>query len=216
MLGERERVHKDDNWVLNEAMDMHNLQTGGTFMNVLTRKLDDIIIPCLAEIIAFVDRNCNLSLLQPKPTPLAQFWLRIFASNRAEEALRYIDMVGRVKVEMNHEDFVCEFPFSWLVKELVESHWDSAQSTGGSYYGACSTYMMTLVIEQFAGSHRQHVYKQLCSLVSDSPLGDVLLSIIDGEQCEELYRRYLHDFVQSVHRCTHKMKQSVQDEYKVS
>ena len=68
-------------------------------------------------------------------------------------------------------------------------------------------------IEQFAGSH---VYKQLCSLVSDSSLGDVLLSIVDGEQCEELYRRYLHDFVQSVHRCTHKMKQSVQDEYKVS
>ena len=139
MLGERESLHKDDNWVLNEAMDMHNLQTGGTFMNVLTRKLDDIIIPCLAEITAFVDRNCNLSLLQPKPTPLSQFWLRIFASNRAEEALRYIDMVGREKVEMNHENFACEFPFSWLVKELVESHWDSAQSTGGSCYGACFT-----------------------------------------------------------------------------
>ena len=143
MLSEREGLHMDDNWVLNEAMDMHNLQTGGTFMNVLTRKLDDIIIPCLAEIIAFVDRNCNLSLLQEKPMtptpPLSKFWLRIFDSTRAEEALRYIDMVGREKVEMNHETFACEFPFSWLVKELVDSHWDSAQSTGGMYiYCVCT------------------------------------------------------------------------------
>ena len=100
-------------------------------MNVLSRKLDDIIVPCLAEVIAFVDKYCNLSLLQLKPTPLSQFWLRIFGSKRAEESLRYIDMVGRQKVEMNHDNFACEFPFSWLVKELMDSHWDSAKSIGG-------------------------------------------------------------------------------------
>lgn len=133
MLGERETIHKDDNWVLNEAMDMHHLQTGGTFMNVLSRKLDDIIIPCLAEIIAFVDRHCNLNLLELSPTLLSQFWLKIFGSKRAEEALRYADMVGRQKVEMNHDNYDCQFPFSWLVKELMDSHWDSAKSIGGMW-----------------------------------------------------------------------------------
>ncbi|CAI8034865.1 E3 ubiquitin-protein ligase RNF213 [Geodia barretti] len=193
ILREREEVYQDDDWVLKEAMDMHNLQTGGTFMNVLTRKLDDIIIPCLAEIIAFVDRSFNLSLLQPHYSPpFSQFWLRIFANKRVEEALRFTDLVGREKVEINHENFACKFPFFWLVKELVDSHWDSAQSTGGT--------------------HKQQVHRQLCLLVSDSSLGDVLLSIQDGGQCEELYQCYLHDFVYSVHKCTH---QNVDVEYQL-
>ena len=131
MLREREAVYQDDDWVLKEAMDMHNLQTGGTFMNALTRKLDDIITPCLAEIIAFVDRGCNLSLLQPINSALSQFWLRVFASKRAEEALKYTEMVGGQKVNVNPDNTNCKFPFSWLVMELVDSHWDSAQSTGG-------------------------------------------------------------------------------------
>ena len=131
MLREREKVYQDDDWVLKEAMDMHNLQTGGTFMNALTRKLDDIITPRLAEIIAFVDRGCNLSLLQPTNSPLSQFWLMVFACKRAEEALKYTDMVGGQKVNVNPDNTNCAFPFSWLVRELVDSHWDSAQSTGG-------------------------------------------------------------------------------------
>ena len=74
--------------------------------------------------------------------------------------------------------------------------------------------MVTPFSRGFTGSSRQRVHKKLCSLVSDSPLGDVLGSVQDGH-CEELFRRYLHDFVRSVHMCTHKMEQSVKDEYKV-
>ena len=133
MLCEREAVKEDDDWVLTEAMDMNHLQTGGTFMNVLTRKLDDIVTPCLTEIIAFVDRRSNLSLLQTVATPLSQFWLKMFASKRSEEALRYTDMVAKQKVQMMDETIACEFPFSWLVIELIDSHWDSAQSTAGIY-----------------------------------------------------------------------------------
>ena len=133
MLRERENVRQDEDWILEEAMDMHHLQTGGTFKNVLTRKLDEIVVPCLAEIIAFMDRNCNLNLLQivHPITPLSRFWLMMFGSQRSEEALRFADMVGRQKVPMHDEEFVCEFPFSWLVKELMDSQWDNAQATGG-------------------------------------------------------------------------------------
>ena len=133
MLKEREENYCDTNWVLDEAMDIHNLQTGGTFKNVLTRKLDKVVVPCFSEIIAFLDRNCNLNLLQPvRPiTPLSQFWLKIFSSQRAVQALGFADMVGTQKVPMRDEEFVCEFPFSWLVKELMDSQWDTAQNTGG-------------------------------------------------------------------------------------
>ena len=63
------------------------------------------------------------------------------------------------------------------------------------------------------------MHKKLCSLVSDSPLGDVLQSVKDEkqgeEQCEELYRRYLYDFVRSVHKCTHKTEEIVKHENQV-
>lgn len=133
MLCEREDIYQDDDWILNEAMDMCNLQTGGTFLNVLSRKLEKIIVPCFAEIIAFVDRNCNLSLLQAvyPITPLTQFWLKIFASQCVKNKFRFDEMIGTQKVLLKDEEFVCEFPFSWLVKELMDSHWDNAKGTGG-------------------------------------------------------------------------------------
>lgn len=153
MLRERETVYQNDDWVLKEAMNMHNLQTGGTFINVLTRKLDDIVIPCLAEIIAFVDRSCNLSLLQPEAmhTPLSQFWLKMFASKRVEEALRYTDLVGGRKLDVNHEDLACEFPFFWLVKELMDSHWESAQSTGGLLHFSMWSTLILKVLQALTG-----------------------------------------------------------------
>ena len=134
MLKEREEHYQDTNWVLDEAMDSHNLQTGGTFKNVLTRKLDKVIVPCFSEIIAFLDRNSNLDRLQSVHpiTPLAQFWLKIFGSQRAVQALSFADMVGIQKVAMRDGEFVCELPFSWLVKELMDSQWDAAQNTGGT------------------------------------------------------------------------------------
>ena len=136
MLCERENIYQDHDWILEEAMNMHNLQTGGTFKNVLTRKLDKIVVPCLAEIIAFIDQNYNLNHLQTvdATTPLAIFWLKIFNSQCSEEALRFADMVGRQKVPMRDDDFVCEFPFSWMVKELMDSQWDNAIALGGEMY----------------------------------------------------------------------------------
>ena len=115
-------------------MDIHNLQTGGTFKNVLTRKLDKVVVPCFSAIIAFLDRNSNLDLYQPvRPiVPLSLFWLKIFNSQKAVEALHFADMVGIQTVPMREEEFACEFPFSWLVKELMDSQWDTAHNTGGA------------------------------------------------------------------------------------
>ena len=134
MLKEREEVYKDsDNWIIQEAMNINHLQTGGTFTNVLSRRLDEVIVPCFAKIIAFLDQNCNLNLLQsvrPVP-PLSKFWLRIFASQQAREGLQFADVVVSQKLLMRDDGFACEFPFYWVVKGLMDDLWDSAQSTGG-------------------------------------------------------------------------------------
>lgn len=133
ILKEREHYLQDSNWILNEAMDIRRLQKGGHFMNVLTRKFDDVIIPVFSEVIAFMDQNYNLSLLQIKDctTTLCQLWLKTFSSDPVKQALHYNDMVSTPVIPMTGGEFSCSFPFSWLYKELIDANWDNALSTRG-------------------------------------------------------------------------------------
>ena len=139
LLKERDQVREDErNWILNEALSSRKLQNGGTFQNVLARKLDEVLVPILSEIIALLDRNYNLNHLntKEKTSPLYQFWLAMFRNQQ----LHYEDMVSQgmhrervpgVGGRMAEEDFKCQLPFSWLVKEAVDSQWHSAKSTSG-------------------------------------------------------------------------------------
>jgi len=140
LLSERDQIREDEkNWVVNEALNTRKLQNGGTFQNVLARKLDEVLVPIFSEIIALVDRNYNLDRLVPKNenSPLSQFWLAMFR-NSAIVQLRYEDMTTRgshreqvpgAGGRMAEEDFKCQLPFSWLVREAVDAHWHSAKST---------------------------------------------------------------------------------------
>ena len=69
-------------------------------------------------------------------------------------------------------------------------------------------------ITSSAGSSRGHLYLQLCDLVSQTAIGEVLASV-DETNCEEFYQYYLHDFVRSVHWCLHRHQKSEKLEYKV-
>ena len=66
LLKERDELDNDSQWVLNEALDGRRLQSGGTFQNVLSRRLDEVVIPVFASIIAFVDQYSNLAHLNSK------------------------------------------------------------------------------------------------------------------------------------------------------
>ena len=133
LLTERESVYMDQNWVVEEAVSIRSLQSGGTFKNVLARKLDNVIIPILAEVIAFLDHNYNLNLIQPgfDTTPLCKLWLKIFQSSITEEHLSYEQMVSTQKVVIAEEEFECQFPFFWLVKEAIGMQWESAKGMRG-------------------------------------------------------------------------------------
>lgn len=136
LLKEREQVREDErNWVLNEALSIRKLHNGGTFQNVLARKLDDVLVPIFSEIIALVDHDYNLNHFDPKNKnpPVYQFWLTMFRNQQ----LHYQEMVAggvhREKVPgaggRMAEDFKCQLPFSWQVKAAVDSLWYSAKST---------------------------------------------------------------------------------------
>ena len=140
VLHERDQQREDvRDWVINEAMNAKSLQHGGTFRNALSRKVDEVIIPIFSEIIASIDQNYNLNLIDPRNenTPLFKFWLNMFQNQNIMQ-FNYRDMVtpreqipgvGGRKAE---EDFKCALPFSLLVFEAVDCQWDNARSAGGN------------------------------------------------------------------------------------
>ena len=135
LLKERDRVRVDEkDWVLNEALNAKKLQSGGTFRNVIARKLNEVIIPIFSKIIALIDRNYNLDLANPNgnSTPVTQFWLAIFRDPKVMH-FSYTEMSVREQVPgMTEEEFRCRLPFSWLVREAFEAQWDSAKNTSGN------------------------------------------------------------------------------------
>lgn len=148
VLEQRDQVWElDKQWVLNEAMNPRKLQNGGTFRNVLARKIDDVLVPIFSEIIAFIDRNYNLDLisLRNENYPLQQFWLNIFGRHAIMQ-FNYIEMVTpREKVpgvggRRSAKDFRCRLPFSWLIKTAVDDQWDNVKSSAGSKYKSDNKY----------------------------------------------------------------------------
>ncbi len=122
-------------WVTTEAMNAKGLQHGGTFRNVLSRKVDDVVVPLFAEILASIDRNYNLDLVVPKSenTSLSQFWLNMFGD---PEIMQFSYTSTREQVpglggRKAGEDFQCHLPFSWLIYNAVDSQWDNAKSIAG-------------------------------------------------------------------------------------
>lgn len=121
-----------------EAMNAKNLQYGGTFRNVISRKFDRIVIPILSEIIAIIDQNYNLALIDPsnESSPLSQFWLSVFGEFTIMQ-FNYTDMViPRQQVpgvggRKARKDFKSKLPFSWLIHEAVDSQWDNAKISAG-------------------------------------------------------------------------------------
>lgn len=119
-------------------MNAKSLQHGGTFRNVLSRKVDTVVIPIFSQIIASIDQNYNLSLIDPsnESSPISQFWLDMFRDSSIMQ-FNYRDMVtpkqqvSGLGGRKTGEAFRCQFPFSWLMYETVESQWDNAKSCAG-------------------------------------------------------------------------------------
>ena len=141
VLKQRDEVWESDKeWVLNEAMNARSLHNGGTFRNVLARKIDDVVVPVFSEIIACMDRNYNLDLISPKNEnrPLCSFWLEMFSRPKIMQ-FDYVEMTKpREKVpgvggRRSVQDFKCQLPFSWIIREVVDAQWDNAKSSAGTH-----------------------------------------------------------------------------------
>lgn len=133
ILQERENAIASD-WILDEALNVQGLQHGGTFQNALIRKIDEVSIPIFAELIWWCDHFCNLDLIHEcgsMNTAVKRFWLSIFKNPRIM-SINYHNMVTKTSSHTALErNYKCKFPFSWIVKESVDTVWSHVLCDGG-------------------------------------------------------------------------------------
>ena len=149
VLQERDSCMSDSkNWALFVSMQSKKLRLGGTFRNCLSRKFDEIIVPIFAEILSVIDKNFNLNLIYnvDQSSLIARLWLGIFAGKKICH-FNYNDMVTKDQQQQQQYNYrsrvpgigallaspryVCKFPFSWLIKDAVDSQWDNASALAG-------------------------------------------------------------------------------------
>jgi len=117
--------------VLNLALSSKELRSRGTFQRVLSQKIDDIVTPKFAEILAFIDSNHNLDLLSHTNPAVSKLWIDFFSDPQICH-FSYEELVAKSRQHIPaEEEFRCQFPFSWLIKQSVEEEWNKAKNIAG-------------------------------------------------------------------------------------
>ncbi|XP_028940022.1 E3 ubiquitin-protein ligase RNF213, partial [Antrostomus carolinensis] len=123
------------NWVLREASNLSALQEAGTFRHTLWKRVQNVITPFLALLIAVIDRNGNLELLaRPAHEWVTNLWMFIFSDAKL---LTVPYSVGKnssqPEIILVHNNMMVsadagnEMPFSWRIKEYLDEMWLEAQ-----------------------------------------------------------------------------------------
>eukprot|EP00118_Oscarella_pearsei_P021368 m.239300 g.239300 ORF g.239300 m.239300 type:complete len:5831 (+) comp40181_c2_seq5:266-17758(+) len=185
---EWEGEERSREWVKNEALSQNSVQAGGTFRHSLWLRVVKVVTPILAEVIAFMDADSNLVLLQEaangSPSWRTDLWLEIFSSSQLTP-LHYTDFLSPTEHQLRQRILVkgsgyqghvfdAQFPFSKLVKDEVNGVIDKAKELAGG--------------ESFL--------KTLERLFDESVIGKVIKEIQSHQDREDLAKAYLHDFVE--------------------
>ncbi|KAJ8398812.1 hypothetical protein AAFF_G00420090 [Aldrovandia affinis] len=167
------------NWVFKEASNIDALQEGGTFRHTLWKRLQAVVTPLLAQLVAVVDRDCNLDLLLDcnSREPVKKLWLNIFADeNLLEFPTARVDRNFESKTILVQTSMTsdvgsgCHMPFSWRIRDFLEELW-----------------VHTL-------QHEGQTMRQFEELFRKTPLGQYMEEA--GEEMQrEFFQRYLLDFV---------------------
>jgi len=119
------------------------VQEWGTFRKALWKRVYAAVVPILAEIIAFADRDSNLDLIKWDNSWVSTLWLKILANRNISE-LSYSTMISPVTNSVRERvqvvgsgagghSFQCLFPFSCLVKQRMVKLLKEATSVAGNY-----------------------------------------------------------------------------------
>ncbi|XP_025892633.1 E3 ubiquitin-protein ligase RNF213 [Nothoprocta perdicaria] len=167
------------NWVLREASNLSALQEAGTFRHTLWKRVQKVVTPFLALLIAVVDRNSNLErLVRPAAEWVTNLWMFVFSDTAL---LTVPDGVGKsgsqteiilVQSNMFFADAGNEMPFSWRIKEYLDDMWLEAQ------------YIQSTEDEA----------EKFMNIFQRTPLGKFISSLTEEER-SMLFQSYLTDFI---------------------
>ncbi|XP_061232976.1 E3 ubiquitin-protein ligase RNF213 isoform X3 [Neopsephotus bourkii] len=123
------------NWVLREASNLSALQEAGTFRHTLWKRVQNVITPILALLIAVIDRNGNLELLvRPAAEWVAKLWMFIFSDTKLLTVpFRVGKNSSQPEIILVQNNMVVsaaagnKMPFSWRIKEYLDEMWLEAQ-----------------------------------------------------------------------------------------
>ena len=112
---------------------------------------------------------------------------------------------GGGRVLAADEEFVCCFPFFWLIKEIIEAKLETVRTSSSKYREYSNK------IYCFSGESRQDTHFQLCEVLSETQLA-IILDRVPEENWNEMYWYYLGDILRSIHHVPH---HKASDEYEV-
>ncbi|XP_064171479.1 E3 ubiquitin-protein ligase rnf213-alpha-like isoform X3 [Anguilla rostrata] len=167
------------NWVINEASNVDALQEGGTFRHALWKRVQAVVTPLLAQLVAVADRDCNLDLLLDHNSgePVRKLWLDIFRDEKLLEVpFAAVDRNSESKTILVQSYITpqlgagCSLPFSWRVRDYLEE------------------------LRVHAQHHEGHTVRQFEDFFRNTPLGRYIAEAAEETQ-REFFQRYLQDFV---------------------
>jgi len=110
-------------WAIKEALDAKSLHENGSYINALSLKVDRVIATALSNILNIVDRYCNLHLLLIEDTVITTLWLKIFEDPEIVDVSTVIEFSDSDSNNAVFATFECQFPFFWLLINIIESQW---------------------------------------------------------------------------------------------
>ena len=115
-------------WLQHEALRQGHLQETGTFRKALWQKLSSIVSPMFSEVIAYCDQNQNLDLLCEGKEWKTRLWLTMI-NDEVITPLAYDSFISPVSGRLRERARVLstgagrrfngKFPFSWIIKDMV-------------------------------------------------------------------------------------------------
>uniref|UniRef100_A0A8C4U1I3 Ring finger protein 213 n=1 Tax=Falco tinnunculus TaxID=100819 RepID=A0A8C4U1I3_FALTI len=165
------------NWVLREASNLSALQEAGTFRHTLWKRIQNVITPFLALLIAVIDRNGNLELLvRPAAAWVTNLWMFIFSDTKLltvpyKSSRRIILVQNNMMVSADAGN---EMPFSWRIKEYLDEMWLEAQ-----------------YIQNTEGENQA---EKFVDIFQKTALGK-FISALTEEERQMLFQCYITDFI---------------------
>ncbi|NWZ10455.1 RN213 ligase, partial [Agelaius phoeniceus] len=163
------------NWVFREACNLSALQEAGTFRHALWKRVQKVVTPFLALLIAVIDRNGNLELMaRAGANWVTNLWMFIFNDTKFLSVGKNSPQREIIVVQNNmmvSADAGNEMPFSWRIKEYLEEMW-----------------LETQYIQNTEGHAEKFV-----EYFQKTALGK-FISALTGEERQLLFECYIRDF----------------------